>query len=114
MNGNLDNRYLRAFSVTTDAFGIDPLLDKLVSFILKLQVYDLHDITQDERGAPDLISLNAYGMEDFWWHLMVYNGIVSFHELLEGTTIKLPMLGDLISLTTDNIIRTGSARIITI
>ena len=97
-----NNRYFRVYSIHADAAGIDPLRDKLVPEIQKIKRFTKHEISQDERCAPDLISCNVYdGADHFWWHIMVYNGIALYTDLVEGTTLRIPDLSALINVTTD-------------
>ena len=112
---DLSSKYQRVFSVVSDAYGIDPLLDTLVPLILNITVYTQHIVTQDERGAPDLISLREYGTDELWWMMLTYNGICSYTEVVEGVVLKIPDFPSLIALTTLNSIRpTEVARVITI
>lgn len=97
-----NNRYYRTHSITVDAYGIDPLRDKLMAAIAKISTYDSHVISQDENYAPDLISYNYYGKEDFWWHIMVYNGMFRYKEFVAGVSVKLPSMAEIIQVTTDN------------
>ena len=99
---DLDNRFYRVFATTIDKHGIDPLLDRVAPKLREITVYKTHDVTQDERGSPDLISLREYGSEDFWWHILAYNGICSYRDVVEGITLKIPNLGDVVAITNDN------------
>ena len=98
---NASNRFHRVYAITTDKYGIDPLCDKVTPKLLLIQNYTNHEVTQDERGAPDLISLREYDTEDFWWHIMTYNGICRFRDIIEGKTLKIPTLGAIVSITND-------------
>lgn len=98
---DLSNRFHRVFSITSDKFGIDPLRDKLIPYIVAITEYKNHEVLQDERGSPDLISFREYNSEDFWWHILTYNGICSYRDLVEGTTIKIPNFGALVAITND-------------
>lgn len=100
---NLENRYFRVLSIVSDTYGIDPLLDRIVPQILKISSYRNHEVVQDERGAPDLISFREYGTEDFWWHILAYNGICRYNDLVEGNTIKIPDMGAIIAITNDTV-----------
>ena len=111
---NTENRFHRVFAIVTDKFGIDPLLDKVTPSLLAITSFINHDISQDERGSPDLISLREYGSEDFWWHIMAYNGICRFRDIVEGQTIKIPLLGAIVSLTNDASVESSSTGINTI
>lgn len=96
-----NNRFYRVFAVTTDKFGIDPLLDRIALKLRDIKTYTNHEVTQDERGSPELISLREYDNEDFWWHIMTYNGICRFRSIVEGQTLKIPSLGSIVSITND-------------
>ena len=112
-----NNKFFRAYAVTTDAYGIDPLLDKLVPSILKITTYTNHEVTQEERGAPDLISLREYSSEDFWWHIMTYNGICRFRDIVQGLTLKIPDIGSITAITNQKLVvqsTSGSNNVVTI
>lgn len=112
---DLTSKYLRNFAVTTDKFGIDPLLDKVVPRLRLIQTYKVHIVSQDERGAPDLIAFREYGTEDLWWVVLGYNGIGSYSDIIEGTNLKIASLTSVISLITENSIRPNKTqRVITI
>lgn len=98
---SLDNKFYRAYAIVVDKYGIDPLQDKIVPSIMKINVYKNHEVTQDERGSPDLISMREYGTEDFWWHILTFNGICRFRDVVEGMTLRIPAMGALVSLTND-------------
>lgn len=98
---NLDNRFYRVFAVRTDKYGIDPLRDKLAEKLRAVTAYHLHEVTQDERGAPELISLREYGNEDFWWHILNYNAICRFRVIVEGMTLRIPDIGGIVGITND-------------
>lgn len=99
------SRYQRMFSIKVDSMGIDPLKDTLVPKIQSIKTYKIHEITQDERGAPDLISVNEYGSDEFWWMIMSYNGLGSYSDITEGRSIKIPDLGSLVSIVTQHAFR---------
>lgn len=105
---NYDNKFFRAFAVFTDSYGIDPLKDKIVPKLMAIPSYTVHRVTQNERGAPDLISFNAYNTEDYWWHIMQYNGVFRVSQIVEGIQLKLPDLGAIIAIT--NNISTANVR----
>lgn len=112
---DLTSKYQRIYSVVSDIHGIDPLKDTLVPEILKIKSYKLHEVTQDERGAPDLIALREYGTDQLWWMMMVYNGIGTYRNIVEGITLKIPDYGSLITIVTHQSIRpTNVQRVITI
>lgn len=98
---NFNVRYLRAYAIRADSLGIDPLLDYLVPKILEIRSFTTHKVTQDERAAPDLISLREYNRDSFWWHIIAYNQLISFREIVEGLVLKIPNKTELMVLTTD-------------
>jgi hypothetical protein len=109
------SKYQRVFSVQVDRLGVDPLLDRLVPRIQSIQQYTVHHITQEERASPDLISINEYGSDDFWWMIMAYNGIGSYVNITEGKSLKIPNFGALVAIVTENAIRPNKvSRVITI
>lgn len=108
-NVDFNNRFFRVYAVTIDKYGIDPLLDKLVPKITAITSYSNHDVVMDERGAPDLISLREYNSEDYWWHIMTYNGVCRFRDIVEGITLKIPTLGALIGVTNDALLEKSKA-----
>ncbi len=111
----LSSKYQRVYSVIFDSYGIDPILDTLVPEILKIQTYTFHTVVQDERGAPDLISLREYGTDELWWMMLAYNGIGSYKDIVEGTVLMIPNYAALIRVTSYNSIRpTTIPRVITI
>lgn len=107
---DMTSRYQRFFSITSDAFGVDPLKDKLVTEIMKIRDYKNHAVTQDERGAPDLISLREYLSDEFWWHILVYNGVGSYRDIVEGRDLRIPNMASVISIVTQNALRPNSVR----
>ena len=102
---NITSKYQRFFAIVSDRHGVDPLLDRIIPELNRIKNYTLHEILQDERGAPDLISLREYNTDEFWWMLLAYNGISSYRALVEGNVLKVPDMSSLISIVTENAIR---------
>lgn len=116
-NISYNNKFFRVYAVTVDKQGIDPLMDRLVPKLVQITEYTNHDVRMDERGAPDLISLREYNSEDYWWHIMAYNGICRFRDIVEGITLKIPELGAIIAITNDMLLsnqNNGEENIVTI
>lgn len=95
---DLNSKYLRAYGLVSDGFGVDPLRDKIVPFLAKITTFTNHFVTQDERGAPDLISFREYGTSDLWWYIMAYNGIARWKEIVEGVSLKIPEHASILSI----------------
>ena len=48
---------------------------------------------------PDLISYKAYGTVDYWWVIMLVNGIMdAFHDLVVGELLTMPNALDISNL----------------
>jgi hypothetical protein len=41
---------------------------------------------------PDLVSVKAYGLPDFWWRIMEANGISDIYQFKAGVNIRIPSL----------------------
>jgi len=112
---DIASKYQRFFSVVSDSLGIDPLIDRLVPLIQAIKVYSIHEIVQEERASPDLISINEYGSDEFWWMILAYNGVGSYTAITEGRTIKIPDYASLLDIVTRNAVRPNRVqRVITI
>ena len=112
---DLTSRYQRFFAITSDRFGVDPLRDKLVPQLMKIKNFSVHTVTQDERAAPDLISLREYNSDEFWWCVMAYNGVCSYKDIVEGKSLRIPSLTEMISVVTEQTLRPNvTSRVITI
>lgn len=115
MSGLLDSKYDRFFSVTADEYGIDPLKDKVLPKLLNIGSYTTHIVTQEERGAPDLIARRKYGNEKLWWIILGYNGISSYKDIVEGLQLRIPSLGSVVDAITENSVSPAKVqRVITI
>lgn len=104
------DRYLRVHSITADKYGVDPLLDKMIPLIVRIPVYTLHTVTQEERCAPDLIALNYFGTESLWWIVLAYNGIGMYSDLVEGVVLKIPDSSAVVQTVGQNTIRDSSIK----
>ncbi len=90
----------RLYSVTTDEHGIDPLRDKTIADIVNIPTYTLYVVTQAERGRPDLVSFHNYKSVHLWWIVLVYNGLQSYRDIVEGITLKIPTSGQIVKYLT--------------
>jgi hypothetical protein len=88
-------RTAREYAVQVDGHGIDPLRDKQIPEIQKIYLYSDYVVGQHERGALDLISINHYGSNQWWWHIMVYNSITRFSQVVQGLKLKMPDISSL-------------------
>jgi hypothetical protein len=99
-NTGTRSRYLRVHSISVDEYGVDPLRDRALRVLPTIRDYDVHRVTQAQRGALDLISLERYGTDELWWVIQAYNGIASYREVVEGLTLKIPRLASVMEIFT--------------
>ena len=92
---------LRSNTLTVDKYGIDPLKNKVAVAISQVNAYVLYNVNKSERGRPDLIAYNKYGDTNYWWIILMYNGLISFKELKEGITIKVPDFSQISKILSD-------------
>lgn len=81
--------------LTTDEFGIDPLLDIGLNAVQAVTSYTTFTVSQEYAGRPDTISHLAYRTPEFWWAIMAYNGITDIRDLNGGRIIRIPDLTQL-------------------
>jgi hypothetical protein len=86
----------RIFSIIADEYGVDPLKDKLAPGIAAIDNFEYYTIDYSERGSPDAIAYKFYRTHDLWWVIMEYNGLHSYKQIVEGITIKIPAIADVI------------------
>jgi hypothetical protein len=98
----MSSRFDREYAIQSDVYGIDPLLDTQMDLIQSIATYSDYAVSQHERMALDLISINAYGTDVYWWHIMVYNGITRPSQVIEGLMLRIPNVDDLIRLASNN------------
>lgn len=59
--------------------------------------FENHLVSQDEQFMPDLISFNAYGSEEYWRLICLYNGIIDpTVDLVMGLQIRIPDLSSML------------------
>ena len=67
------------------------LLDNDLSNFIPSYPVSLYQVTQNDLLSPDLISYKAYGTSDFWWVIMLINGLDNpFTDLQIGMVLTLP------------------------
>ncbi len=72
----------------------DYLDSYFIEQVAKLPVFG-KTIVQIEENRPDLVSYRIYGTTQFWYILMLYNGMVSPFELVEGQELNYPKIEDI-------------------
>ncbi|NNK83727.1 MAG: hypothetical protein HKO92_11440 [Flavobacteriaceae bacterium] len=88
------------FDTQTDNNGIvssDPIAFDFKEFFefMRTKRIKQRRISESEEGAPDLISFQEYGSEQYWWVIMLINKIQDpINELTAGTLLAIPRLSD--------------------
>lgn len=89
------------FGEVIDEDGItstDPLdfeFSNLIEF-LRTKKVKIRRISSAEEGAPDLISFQEYGNDQYWWVILLVNRIQDpINELVAGDEIAIPRLQDI-------------------
>ena len=72
----------------------DYLDSYFIEQVNKLPVFG-KTIVQIEENRPDLVSYRIYGTTQFWYILMIYNGMVSPFDLTEGQELNYPRIEDI-------------------
>ncbi len=68
----------------------DYLYNSLSKFKLSYPV-QYYRVSEEDIMRPDLISYKAYGTVQYWWVIMLVNGIQSpLTDLTVGTLLKIP------------------------
>lgn len=85
----------------TDSNGVvstDPINFEFQEFLefMRSKRVNQTRISASQEGAPDLISWEAYGTQQYHWVVMLVNKIQDpINELTAGTLIALPDLADI-------------------
>ncbi len=98
-----NNSYTRSnfFDIMVDNNGvesIDPVSFEFVEFFefMRSKIIKTRRIKESEEGAPDLISFQEYGDEQYWWVILYINKIQDpINELTAGTLIAIPRISDI-------------------
>ena len=69
----------------------DPLTSNLFENIKKIKSGGLYTI-QGDGERPDNISFKIYGSTEYWWVILLYNGITEYNSLPNGKQINYPNL----------------------
>ena len=72
----------------------DPLTSHLFNEVQNIKQGGKYQI-QGEDGRPDLLSYRIYGNTQYWWLILIYNGITEFNNFSTGTEISFPQLSAL-------------------
>jgi hypothetical protein len=78
---------LARFMNYTDNF--DPLTPAFFPQLSSLTVQGTY-IVQFEVSRPDLLSYTIYQDTQYWWIIMLFNGLTDADEVVEGLSISFP------------------------
>ena len=74
--------------------NFDPLTSSFYADIKALPLSGFF-VIQGEEFRPDAIAHKIYGNTQYWWALLIYNGLSDINELVAGLSIRYPSLEDL-------------------
>lgn len=95
---NLDNDDLQRFDLSKFMKFEHGIYDPLTSFAFE-EIRNLpiggNYIVNGKNYRPDWISFEIYETDQFWWAIMLYNGLVSVNEIQHGMELTYPLIGSL-------------------
>ena len=98
----MDRLLLYQISTVGGVSELDYLSSHLKDFVTQYPLSQYRVVEQDIL-APDLISYKNYGVEDYWWFILFYNGIIDpFTELVAGDLLFVPNIQDLYTFYKNN------------
>jgi hypothetical protein len=80
-------------------FGLEKdLLTNSIKGFVPSRVVNKYKLQSNDIARPDLISIKAYGKQDYWWFIMKYNNIDDmWNEMYINMTVDLPNEIDIIN-----------------
>lgn len=75
--------------VTTDKYGIDPLVDGEFDMVDSSQFREIN-IDDAMEGNPQLVSFQQYGSNRYWRLILIANGLAHSSELKAGR-VRVPI-----------------------
>lgn len=97
----------RITHVVVDNLGMDPLRDKSIERIQKIESWSHYTVTDAEQFNAPLIAFNVYDNEELWWAILVYNGMPDTFTLKSGTRLRVPDLNSLLSALSEDVSRSN-------
>lgn len=52
-------------------------------------------VVQGEEFRPDAVAYKIYGNTQYWWAIMIYNGLFDVNQLTAGLSLQFPAIDDL-------------------
>lgn len=90
--------------VVVDELGMDPLRDKSFEAIRSITEWSPYTVTSTDEFNLPLIADRKYGELELWWAILIYNGIADSFTVTEGTRLKIPEYGPLVSALSDTLL----------
>jgi len=91
-NTNTTDKFDMCKFIELDNYGVFDCLNSYMLYAIpQLPTVGTYKIRL-EAGAPDYLSKNLYGDEQYWWILMWYNHLLHPDDLTVGLEIKYPSL----------------------
>lgn len=84
-----------------DELGIDPLRNEAYDAVQSVVAYSLYTVKPQEEHNMILLSYNVYSNENYWWAIMMYNGIADMFAVKAGMRIKIPEFGSMVTALTN-------------
>lgn len=69
----------------------DILDSYFIKKLLKLNTYGIFAVSGQE-GRPDLISYMIYGDTQYWWIIIIFNGLGAAEDIVEGMSLEYPSI----------------------
>ena len=79
----------KTFTVV-DEIGMDPLRDKSYEAIQSISQYTIHNVVEGEEFNLPAIASMHYGFGQWWWVILIYNGIADEFSVKRGTKLRIP------------------------
>lgn len=85
MSGRLRESY-----TIIDKYGLDPLSDIRDRAVLEITDINTFTLNQAYAGRPELIALDYFSDENLWWVVLLFNGTITYHDIVGGMEMVLP------------------------
>ncbi len=91
------NTSLRRTFAVVDELGVDPLRDVSIDAVLSVERWNYFEVDDSTEFNLPLIAQRFYGEANWWWVILVFNGITDAFYVKRGTRLKMPVAGDIVS-----------------
>jgi hypothetical protein len=91
------NINLRRTFMVVDELGVDPLRDRSIDAILSVTRWVWFEVDQTTEFNLPLIADKVYSEPDWWWIILIYNGLTDAFQVKRGIRLKVPAAPDITS-----------------